>query len=150
MTVRAGTPLLILGMIVASCSSAPEPSAATVVAIPGARVDLLTNQNESAADALSTFLLHYDPDGNCLFHLEEANNGEPGTGGRVVIIWPDGYLALSRGDSVTVFNDKGQAVARTGVPFQLSGGGGPATTNHCGATGEWVASGVPAPILDGS
>ncbi|MEM9134223.1 MAG: hypothetical protein AAGA59_12080 [Actinomycetota bacterium] len=110
-------------------------------------VEILTAAAAADADAgmeaLSTFTLHYDPDLNCLYHDEPGNNGEPGTGGRVAIVWPFGFTAVADEDGIVVLDDAGTTVARTGQPFQIAGGGLPADSDHCDAIGVWVANGSP-------
>ena len=115
-------------------------------------VDILTagQANQGGMDALGTFVLKYDPDLNCLYHLEEDNNGEPGTGGRVVIVWPFGYSAMNQQGKVVVFDETGKPVATTGVQFQIGGGGdafdrGGMGDGGCDAIGVWYANGGPLP-----
>lgn len=94
-------------------------------------------------EALSTFLLYHDPDRNCLYHDEADNNGEPGTGGRVAIVWRSGFTAIADKDGVVVLDETGTPVARTGYAFPIGGGGLPADSDHCDAIGVWVANGSP-------
>ena len=103
-------------------------------------IEIVTHDSADSMNALSTFVLEYDPDQNCLFHWEEDNNGEPGTGGRVIVIWPEGHTAERRGDDVVVLDAAGDEVARTGVAVTLGGGGGASPTDHCDAIGAWIAS----------
>jgi len=112
-------------------------------------VDILTDPAPATAgmDALGTFTLRYDPDLNCLYHLEEDNNGEPGTGGRVVIQWPFGYTAMHQAGKVIVFDKDSKAMAVTGIEFQMGGGGGSfdgtGIPGGCDAVGIWYANGDP-------
>lgn len=108
-------------------------------------VDVLTADADAddAMDALGTFTLHHDPVLNCLYHDEPDNNAEPGTGGRIVIVWPAGYTAVADDNEVAVLDATGSPVARTNVAFRIGGGGLPADTDHCNAIGVWVASGPP-------
>jgi hypothetical protein len=108
-------------------------------------VEILTASADAdgGMDALSTFTLHHDPNLNCLYHDEPDNNGEPGTGGRVAIVWPFGFTAIADEDGVVVFDQAGTPVARTGRAFQIGGGGLPADSDHCQAIGVWVANGSP-------
>lgn len=112
---------------------------------PGSPVEILTAAAEAngGMDALGSFVLRHDPDLNCLYHDEPDNNGEPGTGGRVAILWPFGFTAAADGDGVVVFDETGMPVARTGHEFQIGGGGLPADAEHCNAIGVWVANGSP-------
>lgn len=144
------TAAIVAAAILAACSTGSGETTRTTSQAEAGAVEILTRPGLGGASALSTFVLIHDPQRNCLFSIEEDNNGEPGTGGRVVIVWPDGYSARSRGDSVTVFDAEGRAVARTGVPFRLPGGGGPATEDHCDAVGQWVAGGDPMPVFEDS
>lgn len=135
----------ILGMVlIAACGQAADPVPADGGNEPLARVDILTGPN-SGMEALGTFTLEYDAVRNCLFWFEEDNNGEPGTGGRNVIVWPSGYSAVADGDTVTVLDADGNPVASTGKPFQLAGGSG-RTDGHCDAIGAWYANGAPIPV----
>lgn len=140
--------LVVISTSCSSSDSATDPADRLAIPVGGAVPILTQEAGETGSEALGTFLLQYDAGLNCLYHQEADNNGEPGTGGRVVIVWPAGYSASSRGDSVTVFNRAGEAVARTGVPFTMAGGGGQTERDHCDASGEWLASGDPQPILD--
>ncbi len=108
-------------------------------------VDVLTADSDAdgGMDALGTFTLQHDPVLNCLYHDEPDNNGEPGTGGRIVIVWPAGYTAVADDNEVAVLDAAGTPVARTNVAFRIGGGGLPADTDHCDAIGVWVASGPP-------
>lgn len=110
-------------------------------------VDILTGDPEGSLgqQALSSFTLQYDPELNCLYHDEPDNNGEPGTGGRVVVVWPDGYSALRHGDGAVVINQAGDEVARTGESFSLAGGAIGGGSGHCDSIGTWVANGGPRP-----
>lgn len=107
----------------------------------GSGVDLLTRSVVlGGQDALSTFVLEYDVDLNCFYHDEEDNNGEPGTGGRVVVQWPPGYTGTFLDGVGTVYDADGNIAAQTGVPVLLGGGGGPYTGDHCAAIGIWTVS----------
>ena len=111
----------------------------------GGAIGILTASADAHAgmEALNTFTLRYDPNLNCLYHDEPDNNGEPGTGGRVAIMWPFGFTAVADEDGVVVFDEAGTPVARTGYAFQIGGGGLPADSDHCQAIGVWVANGSP-------
>jgi hypothetical protein len=67
-----------------------------------------------AAQAIDVVLI-LDAEGGCLFH-------DQGGGHRQVVVWPFGYSAVS-GDPTIVYDPAGNEVARTGVPFDLGGGG---------------------------
>lgn len=114
-------------------------------------VDILTDPvpARGGMDALGTFTLEYDAELNCLYHVEEDNNGEPGTGGRVVIQWPFGHTASLQNGKVIVFDDTGKAVTTAGVQFQIGGGGGEfdgsGIPGGCDAIGIWYANGDPIP-----
>lgn len=60
-------------------------------------------------------VLTLDAEADCLFH-------DQGDGHRQVVVWPFGYSAVS-GDPTIVYDPAGNEVARTGVPFDLGGGG---------------------------
>lgn len=60
-------------------------------------------------------VLTLDDEADCLFH-------DQGDGHRQVVVWPFGYSAVS-GDPTIVYDPAGNEVARTGVPFDLGGGG---------------------------
>jgi len=108
-------------------------------------VDILTGEPEGGRgwNALSSFTLQYDGDLNCLYHDEPDNNGEPGTGGRVAIVWPAEYSAVRDGVGVIVRNPVGDIVARSGETFQIGGGMRTGGSGHCGSIGEWIANGGP-------
>jgi hypothetical protein len=112
--------------------------------IPGG-VEILTAAEDSGhvMQALSSFTLRYDAEQNCLYHDEPDNNGEPGTGGRVSIVWPFGFTAIADDNGVSVLDATGTPVARTGVTFQIDGGAVPAATDYCDVIGVWVAAGPP-------
>ena len=123
----------------ASSPHAAVTEASTVDGIAAGpdRVEIVTHDDEAGMEARGTFVLEYDAEHNCLFHLEADNNGEPGTGGRVIVIWPEGHTAERSGDDVVVVDETGEEVARTGVPVTLAGGGGATELDHCGAVGAW-------------
>lgn len=132
-----------------------QPAPATTVAGDASfPVDILTAPapNQDGMDALGTFVLKYDAELNCIYHAEEDNNGEPGTGGRVVIQWPFGYTAINQGGKVIVLDDAGTAVAVTGVEFQMAGGGSAFNNSElpggCEAAGIWYANGGPLTVED--
>ena len=108
-------------------------------------VEILTATAEvdGGMQALNTFTLRHDRDLNCLYHDEPDNNGEPGTGGRVAIVWPFGYTAIADETGVSVLDAAGTPVAHTDVAFQIGGGAVPADSDYCGAIGVWVANGPP-------
>lgn len=108
-------------------------------------VEILTASADAdgGMEALSTFTLHHDEDLNCLYHGEPDNNGEPGTGGRVAIVWPFGFTAVTDDDRVVVLDETGTPVAQTGRSFEIGGGGLAADSDHCEAIGVWVANGAP-------
>jgi len=110
-----------------------------------ASVDILTadSDTDEGMQALSSFTLHHDPDLNCLYHDEPDNNGEPGTGGRVAVVWPFGYTAVVDDGEVAVLDATGTTVARTNIAFTIGGGGLAANTDHCDTIGIWIANGPP-------
>jgi hypothetical protein len=97
-------------------------------------VDILTAESDTdfGEQALSSLTLQHDLDLNCLYHDEPDNNGEPGTGGRVV-----------DGGEVAVLDATGTTVARTNIAFTIGGGGRGANIDHCNAIGIWLAHGPP-------
>ena len=119
--------------------------ASTTSSVVEGSVDILTAESDTdeGMQALSGFTLHHDPDLNCLYHDEPDNNGEPGTGGRVVIVWPFGYTAVIDDGEVAVLDATGTAVARTNNTFTIGGGGRGANIDHCNAIGIWIANGPP-------
>ncbi len=132
----------------------PAPGGGPVTTVPAVDafpVEILTSPapTQGGMDALGTFVLEYDEELNCLYHLEEDNNGEPGTGGRVVIQWPFGYTATNQAGKVIVFDTAGKAVAVAGTQFQIGGGGGEfngsGVSGGCDAIGIWYANGDPMP-----
>lgn len=129
---------LLLALWLGGCGSGDtvEPNA-------DGGVEILTHNFDDRMDALGSFNLQYDAELNCLYHDEADNNGEPGTGGRVVVVWPDGYSAAVDGDEVNVLDAGGSVVARTNSTFQIGGGGGGGGSGHCDSIGEWVANGGP-------
>lgn len=156
--------LFILCSSCAIASSEGEPPDPVVVVEPAKPVTTTAPAEDGAAkpvnilaapepsqggmDALGSFKLEYDAELNCLFHVEEDNNGEPGTGGRLVIVWPFGYSAsLDDTGKVTVFDERDQPVTATGVPFEMGGGFGELLRGNepgaCDAIGAWYANGPP-------
>lgn len=139
-------PLGITVVLVAACGSdspiAPSADGTVQILTTGAGTDVMT--------ALNAFTLEYDPVLNCLYQYEPDNNGEPGTGGRVVIVWPSGYTARVDDDTVRVFDEAGSTVAQSGEPFLIGGGGSDnGDIDHCDAIGVWFAAGPPlAPDTD--
>ncbi|MDH3307857.1 MAG: hypothetical protein OEO77_10105 [Acidimicrobiia bacterium] len=141
-------PLVFALVFLQACAAEPIATslAADVPVAPvGTQVELLTGPM-SGMEALGTFVLEYDASLNCVYFVEEDNNGEPGTGGRVVIVWPPGYTAIAIGDKVSVFDAAGALAARTGVPFEMAGGGGPYNGVYCDAIGAWHPSTGPRPV----
>ncbi len=136
---RIAALLASAALVMSSCGGGGGDASS---AVDGA-VEILTAgaDAEGGMDALGTFTLRYDRVLNCLYHDEPDNNGEPGTGGRVVIVWPFGYTAVAAEDEVVVLDSTGTSVARAGVAFQMGGGAGPADGGHCDAIGVWVANG---------
>lgn len=123
----------------------PSTATPSPAALEPGPVEILTASADGDAGmkALSTFTLLHDPNLNCLYHDEPDNNGEPGTGGRVAVVWPFGFTAVADEGGVVVFDEAGTPVARTGHAFQIGGGGLPADSDHCQAIGVWVANGSP-------
>lgn len=125
----------------------PEPAVLRLLPPDEAEtsIDVLTGEPEGSRgmNALSSFTLQYDSALNCLYHDEPDNNGEPGTGGRVVIIWPEGYTAVSDEAGVAVRNPAGDVVARSGETFQIGGGMRTGGSGQCGSIGDWIANGGP-------
>ena len=104
-------------------------------------VPVLTGE-PSFMEALGTFTLQYDEELNCLYQDEPDNNGEPGTGGRVVIQWPRGTTAALANNVVTIVDAAGNELARSGEPVTLTGGGTAFLgSDHCNAIGIWVVNG---------
>lgn len=104
-----------------------------------------TEQTQVGMEALGTFNLQFDPELNCLYHDEPSNNGEPGTGGRIIVIWPEGYSAVRTPDGAFVADASGTPVAATDSPFQIGGGAIEVPGEHCEAIGAWLANGAPLP-----
>lgn len=132
--------------VIASEGDEQASASSTVAAIDAAvdgSVEVLTHDSDGGLDALGSFTLQYDSELNCLYHDEADNNGEPGTGGRVTVIWPSGYSAMIDGDEVNVFDADGAVVARTNNTFQIGGGGGGDSGGHCNSIGTWIANGGP-------
>lgn len=140
--VRSIVSVLLVAVVACGAQAAP-----TTTTVPTRMVELITAQPGGAQmEALGVFTLKYDPELNCLYFDEPDNNGEPGTGGRNIIVWPAGFTAEATGDEVVVHDPQGAAVASTGVPFQMSGGGGPYSGEHCDAIGAWIAASGPQPV----
>jgi len=133
---RHSAALMAVVSVTAACGDEASTVAGSAQADPD-RVEIVTHDDEAGMEALGTFVLEYDAEHNCLFHLEADNNGEPGTGGRVIVIWREGHTAERSGDDVVVVDETGEEVARTGVPVTLAGGGGATELDHCGAVGAW-------------
>jgi hypothetical protein len=119
--------------------------ASTASSVVEGSIDILTAESDTdlGEQALFTLTLHHDPDLNCLYHDEPDNNGEPGTGGRVVVIWPFGYAAVVDNGEVAVLDAHGTTVAHTNRAFTIGRGGRAANIDHCDAIGIWVANGPP-------
>lgn len=136
---------LSLAMSLVGCTSgsSPETLDATSIdepVIEALDVPVLTGE-ASGNEALSTFTLQYDDNLNCLYHDEEDNNGEPGTGGRVVIQWPRGTTASLANGVVTVIDAQGTELAKSGEPVTLTGGGSAFLgSDHCNAIGIWIVN----------
>lgn len=138
---RSEVVLAALVLFASGCGDGIDRSSSEA---PGA-VEILTANEDSdgGMEALNSFTLRHDADQNCLYHDEPDNNGEPGTGGRVAIIWPFGFTAIADGGGVSVLDAAGTPVAHTGVTFQIGGGAVPANTDYCDVIGIWVANGPP-------
>ena len=108
---RHSAALVAVASVTAACGD--EASTVDGIAAGPDRVEIVTHDDEAGMEALGTFVLEYDAEHNCLFHLEADNNGEPGTGGRVIVIWPEGHTAERSGDDVVVVDETGEEVART-------------------------------------
>ncbi len=122
-----------------------EPPPQTTTSIVEGSVDILTAESDTdeGMQALSTFTLQYDPELNCLYHDEPDNNGEPGTGGRVTLVWPFGYTAVLDNGQVAVRNADGTTVARTNDTFMIGGGMRAGNSGYCNTIGTWIANGPP-------
>jgi hypothetical protein len=108
-------------------------------------VDLITAAARSSAgmDALGTFTIRYDMDGNCVYWESDGRRG--------TLAWPFGYSATEANGTATVFDAGGNEVAVTGELLELGGGGGAigpsfpgpgfVGDNLCGATELWVVNG---------
>lgn len=134
--------LLAVGLLSAACSGDADTG---VVLDPGDPIWIPTEQTQVGMEALGTFDLQFDPELNCLYHDEPSNNGEPGTGGRVVVIWPEGYRAVRTADGAFIADPNGTPVATTDSPFQIAGGAVDPPGEHCDAIGAWLANGGPLP-----
>lgn len=117
----------------------PIPS--TTIVPTGPSVEILTADAPTplSQQALNEINLRHDPELNCLYFDSPDNNGEPGTGGRNVVIWPFGYTAVLDGEDVVVLNEFGAIVAQTNMRVTLVGGTGGPLPDHCGAIGVWRA-----------
>lgn len=128
--------LVVLVVAVAACAASGTSPATDP---RGSEVDILTSRGSIGGnEALGQYTLLYDPDLNCLYSEEPDNNGEPGTGGRVIIEWPAGYEAFFLNGVGTVYDETGAVFAETGEAFQTAGGGGPYSGDHCNAIGIWT------------
>jgi hypothetical protein len=94
-------------------------------------------------DALGTFTLHYDADGDCIFFTPVGADDV-----RVQPIWPYGTRALR--DPVRIVDADGGLVLRDGDTFSVGGGevGPPREEPICGATSTWVPGGH-LPVVEG-
>ena len=115
-------------------------------------VELVT-QSTRAGDgmtALGRFVVMFDADRGCVYFPgdEESNNGEPGTGGRTLPVWPFGYTAQS--DPLRIYDFDGNLLAAEGDTIEMGGGFVSAeftdVENDCGATGAWIASSPPVVV----
>ena len=125
-----------LGLLLSACGSSVEVASAADESVE------IPTHDSGGDEALGSFTLQFDSELNCLYHDEEDNNGEPGTGGRVVVVWPEGYSAEVDGGEVNVLDEAGVVVARTNATFEIAGGSGPAD-GHCNSIGAWFANGGP-------
>jgi hypothetical protein len=109
-------------------------------AVPGT-LDLITIASRASGgmDALGNFTMQYDSSDNCLYAELD--------GQRTTFVWPFGYSGSSSDGVVTVFDARGEPVARTGEEIQLGGGGGDAIVvlvtgdDRCSATSFWFVNG---------
>lgn len=74
-----------------------------------------TRGGVSMAALAGDVVLTLDAEAGCLFH-------DQGDGHRQVVVWPFGYYAVS-GEPAIVYDPAGNEAARTGVHFDLGGGG---------------------------
>ena len=136
-------PTLVLLLALGGCNAVASDDTAAAVepTIAAAVVPVLTGE-PSFMEALGTFTLQYDEELNCLYQDEPDNNGEPGTGGRVVVQWPRGTTASLANNVVTIVDAAGNELARSGEPVTLTGGGTAFLgSDHCNAIGIWVVNG---------
>ena len=136
-------PTLVLTLALVGCTATPDDDTSEVApaVVEALDVPVLTGE-PSGMEALGTYTLQYDAELNCLYHDEPDNNGEPGTGGRVVIQWLRGTTASLADGVVTVVDTEGNEIARTGEPVTLTGGGTAFLgSDHCNAVGIWMVSG---------
>jgi len=135
---------LAMGLVACTSYSSDETLGTSSIdepVIEALDVPVLTGE-ASGNEALSTFTLQYDDNLNCLYHDEEDNNGEPGTGGRVVVQWLRGTTASLANGVVTVIDADGTELARSGEPVTLTGGGSAFLgSDHCKAIGIWIVGG---------
>ena len=126
----------------------PDPQPA----IPG-DVELATQSTRGGGgmDALGRFIVMFDAELGCVYFPgdEESNNGEPGTGGRTLPVWPFGYTAES--DPLRIYDFEGNLLAEEGDTVEMGGGFVSAefmdVDNDCGATGAWIASSPPVVVI---
>ena len=115
-------------------------------------VELVTQSTRAGGgmSALGRFVVMFDADRGCVYFPgdEESNNGEPGTGGRTLPVWPFGYTAEL--DPLRIYDFDGNLLAPEGDTIEMGGGFVSAeltdVENDCGATGAWIASSPPVVV----
>ena len=115
-------------------------------------VELVTQSTRAGGGmaALGQFVVMFDAVRGCAYFPgdEESNNGEPGTGGRTLPVWPFGYTAES--DPLRIYDFDGNLLAEEGDTIEMGGGFVSAefmdVENDCGATGAWIASSPPVVV----
>ena len=101
----------ILGVAVTACAAAAPSVEPSVVAIPTAEPPA----GEGACmDALLTGILVADEDAGVVVQAAD--------GATIVVVWPNGWVAVDRDDQRVVLNDRGDPVAQVGDQVAIGGG----------------------------
>ena len=114
----------ILGLAITACAVTPSPStgAPALVAIPTAEPPA---GQVACMDALLTGQLVADEDAGVAIQAADGTT--------IVVVWPNGWVAVDQDDTRVVVNDRGDPVAQVGDQIAIGGG--------LGAADRWYTCG---------
>ena len=101
----------ILGVAVTACAAAAPSIEPSVVAIPTAEPPA---GEVACMDALLTGILVADEDAGVVVQAAD--------GATIIVVWPNGWVAVDRDDQRVVLNDRGDPVAQVGDQVAIGGG----------------------------